>query len=533
MITIKFKAGPQRHQKDAVNLIILLFIAFLIGVYLIVTTVLVAQDGIYYIERAQKFSSDPSIVIMSHPPGYPFLIFIVHKFIMLFSSSSSIHVWIYTAQSMTLLCRLLAIIPLYFIGKLFVGPRNSFWALLILILLPYPAQFGSDVLRDWPHILFLAVGFLFLLWGVEQGKWWFWGITGLVAGLGFTIRPECAQLLVYSILWLCIKLLKPNCNMSRAKLLCALFILLIGFALPLAPYAQERGRIVPLKLRQLTDSSKEYTVSHFQTQSEQEVNSDSHNGIYSIVSLFGDIIKAIGRLIGEISDNLMYFFLPALLIGFYYRFGKQSKATAVEMFFVPVFIVFNIIMMILLHYSQGYISRRHCLPLVVFSIFYVPIGLQISAEWLNNRFSKGCLENNPKSQPWFFILVVIGVTICLPKLVRPLRIEKKGYRDVAKWLRENTTKKDIIAVPDRRISFYAERKRIDYYIAGNNNIVFHEKRDSSIVITETVPAHVKYVVRKTKNKDEIFDYGMNVQEIFSSWSDESRKKYRIIIYKVL
>ncbi|MBW7989175.1 MAG: glycosyltransferase family 39 protein [Planctomycetes bacterium] len=513
MIAIKFKAGPQRHQEDAVNLIILLFIAFLLGVYLIVTTVLIAQDGIYYIERAQKLSSEPSTVIMSHPPGYPFLVFIALKFVGLFNGSPSAQAWAYTAQSMTLLCRLLAIIPLYFIGKLFVGPRNSFWALLILILLPYPARFGSDVLRDWPYILFLAVGFLFLLWGVEQGKWWFFGITGLVAGLGFTIRPECAQLVLYSILWLCMKLLKPNCNMSRAKLLCALFILLIGFALPLAPYVQERGRIIPTKLRKLVDSSKEYSVSFFQAQSEQEVNIESHNRIYSIMSLFGDIIKAIGRLIGEISDNLMHFFLPALLIGFYCRFGKQSKATAVERFFVPVFIVFNVIMMILLHYSHGYISRRHCLPLVVFSIFYVPIGLQVFAEWLSNRFSKGCLGNNPKPQLWFFILVAVGVTICLPKLVRPIRIEKQGYRNAASWLKNNTGREDIIAVPDKRISFYAEREGLLY--------------------RESVPERAKYVVRIVKSENEELGTGESVRKEFSLWVNEKKKAKRIVFYKIL
>ena len=174
MIASKSETKPIRYKEDEVNLIILLFIASLLGIYLITTTVLIAQDGIFYIERAQKLSIDPRSVIISHPPGYPFLIFIALKFVGLFNGSPSTQTWAYTAQSMTLLCRLLAIIPLYFIGKLFVGPRNSFWALLILVVLPYPARFGSDVLRDWPHILFLAVGFLFLLWGVEQGKWWFW-----------------------------------------------------------------------------------------------------------------------------------------------------------------------------------------------------------------------------------------------------------------------------------------------------------------------------------------------------------------------
>ena len=514
MIAIKFKAGPHKHKEDAVNLIILFFIAFLLGIYLIVTTVLVAPDGIYYIERAQKLSSDPSGVIMSHPPGYPFLIFIALKFVGLFNGSPSAQAWAYTAQSMTLLCRLLAIVPLYFIGKLFVGPRNSFWALLILILLPYPSRFGSDVLRDWPHILFLAVGFLFLLWGVEQGKWWFFGIAGLVAGLGFTIRPECAQLVIYGVLWLLIRLFVPTHKMNRPKLIRALFILLIGFALPVAPYVTEAGRIIPPKLRELVDSSKENTVSFFQAQPEQEVNIDSHNRIYGIVGLLGDIIKAIGRLIGEISDNLMYFFLPALLIGFYCRFGKQSKATAAERFFVPVLIVLNVFMLILLCLSYGYISRRHCLPLVVFSIFYVPIGLQIFAERLGNRFSKGCLENNPKSQRWFFILAAVGVTICLPKLVRPLRMEKKGYRDAAKWLKENTAEEDLIAVPDHRIGFYAERG----ISTGENN---------------NASEGIDYIVSLVKNENEEPEVGRAVQKKLSLWVDKRRKKYRLIIYKVL
>jgi hypothetical protein len=355
------------------------------------------------------------------------------------------------------------------------------------------------------------VGFLFLLWGVEQGKWWFLGITGLVAGLGFAIRPECAQLVLFGILWLLIKLLKPNCSMSRAKLFCALFILLIGFALPIASYAQERGRIVPLKVRQLFESPTAYTDSFSKTKSEQEVNIYSRKSIYSITII---IIKAFGRIIGEISENLMYFFLPALLFGFYFHFNKKKEAIAIERFFVPVFIVLNVIMMILLRYSQGYISRRHCLPLVVFSIFYVPIGLQVFAEWLSSRFTQSSLENNPKPQLWFFILVAVGVAICLPKLVRPLRIEKKGYRDVAKWLKENTAEEDLIAVPDHRISFYAER-----------SISTSENKNAS--------EGIDYIVSLVKDENGEPEVGRAVKEKLSLWVDKRRKKYRLIIYKVL
>lgn len=211
----------KEHKDNVINLLVLIFIASVIGVYLIATTVLIAKDGASYIERAKKLSSDPVGVVKEHPPGYPFLIFAAHKFVTLFTDSSSVFTWIYTAQGVTLLCRLIALIPLYLTGKFFVGSGRSFWAILILIILPYPAEFGSDALRDWPHILFLAAGFLFLLWGAKQGKWWMFGIAGLAGGLGYIVRPECAQLVIYGGLWLLIRLFLPTHNMNRPQLVCA------------------------------------------------------------------------------------------------------------------------------------------------------------------------------------------------------------------------------------------------------------------------------------------------------------------------
>ena len=499
----------KEHRDDVINLLILILISSLLGVYLIATTVLIAKDGVYYIERAQKLSSDPVGIIKGHPPGYPFLIFIAHKFVTLFTDNSSVFTWIYTAQSVTLLCRLIALIVLYFIGKFLVGSKRSFWAILILIILPYPAEFGSDALRDWPHLLFLAAGFLLLLWGAKQGKWWLFGIAGLAGGLGHIIRPECAQLVIYGVLWLLIRLFLPTHNMNRTKLICALFILLLGFAMPAGPYMKVRGRILPAKLDYLISSSYES-----QPQRVVKEDIDSHNVVYAISSLPSKVAKAIYKLIVEISDNFMYFFVPALVIGIYSRFHQQSKTSDIEMFFVPVFIVLNVIIMILLYCSYEYIERRHCLPLVVCSIFYVSIGLQISADWLSSRFSKGWLGNNPRPQLWFFILVAVGVAICLPKLIRPLRIEKQGYRDAVKWLKENTTQEDLIAVPDSRIGFYAER-------------------DISVSKSKNAFEGVDYIVSLGKDESEQLRVGRVLQEKLSLWLDKRRKKYRLIIYEVL
>ena len=179
---------------------------------------------------------------------------------------------------------------------------------------------------------------------------------------------------------------------------------------------------------------------------------------------------------------------------------------------MSAFIVFNVITMILLYCSCGYISRRHCLPLVVFTIFYVPIGLRILGEWLAVKFPKGRLENDRKPQLWFFILVITGLAICTPKLLRPIHTDKQTYKTAAQWLKENTQENDLIAVFDKRISFYAERKRFLY--------------------EQNIPRWAQYAVTVEKNEDENLDISIAVRKELSLWIDHKKTK-KIVIYKIL
>ena len=84
MVVKNMGNNQSANKQDLIHIAILLSVAAVIGVYLIATTVLIAKDGVFYIERAQKFSSDPIGIIKAHPPGYPFLIFATHKFASLF-----------------------------------------------------------------------------------------------------------------------------------------------------------------------------------------------------------------------------------------------------------------------------------------------------------------------------------------------------------------------------------------------------------------------------------------------------------------
>ncbi|MHC4192692.1 MAG: glycosyltransferase family 39 protein [Planctomycetota bacterium] len=500
------------EKRDLIRLAALLLIASCIGVYLIVTTVIIAKDGVFCIEEARKFPDNSmSVIRATQPFGYPFLIFIANRFVSSFIESSSAYSWIYPAQGVSLLCRVLSLIALYFIGKLLVGSRKSFWAILILIILPYPARFGSDALRDWPSVLFLAWGFLFLLLGAERRSRWMFGAAGLAAGLGHMIRPECAQLVVYGVLWLLIELILHRRRMDRTRAVLALFFLLIAFAIPIAPYMQARGRILPRKLKRFISPRDQTEV---ETIGDPNVN--SYNQVRTSSYLPGDLVKAMGRLVGEVSDNLAHFFLPALLVGIYLRFRKGA-ASETEMFFVPALIAVNVIMMILLYCNYGYISRRHCLPLVVFPIFYVPAGLEFIGDRVAMLVSKICARTHlseHSSRYAFSTLLIIGAAVCMPKLLKPIRADKQGYIVATQWIKENTAEEAYIATPDRRISFYAERR--------------------GLVYKKEIPEEARYIVRISRDENEAPNIGRGVRKEYSVQVDRRKSDgKRIVVYRVL
>ena len=498
------------EKQDSVRIAILVTIAFAIGVYLIATTVLITKDGVFYIEQAQNFLTDPISIIKEHPPGYPILIFVAHKLITLLgiSTSTSTQTWIYCAQGVSLLCRLLAITSLYFIGKTLVGSERSFWAVLILIILPYPAEFGSDIIREWPHVMFLTWGMLFLIHGAKQNKWWSFGLAGITAGLGYTIRPECAQIVLYGILWLVYGLLRfRQNNMSKLKLGMALIILLAGFSIAAGPYIKASGDILPQTLKEFLTFIQQRLAQKIQM-----INISNNTCIYTAVGLPCNVFRAISELIKTISENLFYFFAFALAIGIYRHSQRKSRIMDPERFFVYSFIITNIGMLIILYCFRQNMSRRHCLPLVVFLIFYVPDGLQAIADFLTNRL-KGKSRMEQNSRKYFFVLLLAGCIICLPKLIKPMRVDKKSYRDAAEWLNKNTAPAAIIATPDSRISFYAERKYLGY-----------------LEDYEQISEQVNYIVKIVKTENKKIASDKNLTEEYSTWTDNKKNK-KLIIYR--
>ena len=483
-------------KQDIIYISILLTVTLCIGIYLISTTALIARDGVVFIEYAKNFETAPTETMLQEyqHPGYPAMILVIHKAIRLLSESESLLSWIYSAQSIALVFRLLTITVLYFIGKNLVGSRFSFWAILILIFLPKPAHYGSDALSDWPHLFFLATGMLLLIRASTNRRWWLFGFAGLTAGVGYLIRPECAQVIIYGSLWLGLQLFWAKRTLDRPKTVLALALLLVSFLVAAGPYMRLKGAAFPKK------DLGEFAVN---TQTSQVVLSQRQIVSNTAGIMPSEIAGAFRRLSRNIGETLMWFFVPALLIGIH-KWLKKRKWHEPETFFIIALIILNVPVMIWLYSKHGYMDVRHTLPLVVFMIFYVPIGICTLGDWLDGKFFK-------KVGSGFAVVLVTGIVICSPKLVRPLHYDKIIFRKAARWLAENTQDNDLVAVPDLRISFYSERKGVYY------------KQQEPV-------KNVQYIVRVLR--DENLSYSKDLlRTVDILYTDESGGKYRIDIFK--
>jgi len=499
-------------SKDFINLSILLTVALFVGIYIIVTTVIIANDGVVFIKYAQQFEVAPvkTMVNEYQHPGYPWLILQAHKMTGFLYKKTSILGWIYCGQGVALVFRLFAVAILYFIGKQLFGVRMSFWAILILILLPKPAEYGSDALSDWPHLCFLAAGLLLLFDGAVNNNWWLFGFVGLASGIGYLIRPECAQLVVLGSLWLVLQFFWSKRTMSKGKIISALVLLLVGFVAIAGPYMKLKGAVFP----------KKYFGLFAKSLQQAEVYSQNNQGVSESVLAFQfmptSIIKALCKLFSNVGETLVWFFVPALLIGMY-KWFKSRKWHEPEAFFIIGLIVLNVPVMIWLYCRYGYISDRHTLPLLILPILFVPVGLQELAIWFEERFPmkvKFPSVINHDTRFWFMVLFLVGISICIPKLFSLIRINKQGYNAAAKWLKANTDSADIVAVPDIRISFYAEREGFVY---KNGNI----------------PANAVYVVSISENQEDEKALIKPLGKVEYKYVSKRKKGVNVVIQKNL
>ena len=178
----------------------------------------------------------------------------------------------------------------------------------------------------------------------------------------------------------------------------------------------------------------------------------------------GMLPEAAHKLFTGVAEDLMVVFFVPWLLGLFWRLRYQAERT--EQVLIVAVVIVNVALILGRHVSFGPgDDRRYALGMIALTIFYVPVGIEVVARWLSRLRPLPRPRWMPHRWPglsWFHLLVAVGLVACLPRLLLASPGNKVGYRAAAAWLQQNTKPKDVLAVPDVRISFYAQRQGLVY-----------------------------------------------------------------------
>jgi hypothetical protein len=226
-------------------------------------------------------------------------------------------------------------------------------------------------------------------------------------------------------------------------------------------------QIVEIDVRRKSEAGKVQAAQAPNTRTPPPVTAPSATKTQPVLANQADVARrsaaALGYILRGVVDNLMVFFVLPLILGCIYRW-RYGATGPEKMLMAAVLIVNGMLMFGRYVWVLPDSSRRYGLPMVALTIFYVPAGLELIAQWLANfcRRGKTKMSCRLSKRFWVYTLTILGVAICLPKLLQPLGAGKEDYRTLAQWLRDNTPVDARIAVPDRRIAFYADRDGFSY-----------------------------------------------------------------------
>jgi hypothetical protein len=434
-------------------------IAVVIGIYLIGTTTLVAKDGIFYIDQARKLSGDLPGGPKSHLLGFPLMIATFHQILTTCGMGSGISTWIISAQAVSLLARVLCLLPVYLIGKRFVGRKRSIMGIFILVMLPLPAEWGADVLRDFPGLLLLLSCLAFLIIGAESRRIHFFALAGLACGAGVAIREELLQLVLYVMLWFAWRFTTARNWPDRRRLAVSCLIFLVMVSLPALWHIYASGWNLPVKTNALLLIM-------------EGVEPSSVAGV-APPSTVNDVLSVSGasyKIVQMLGGNFHEYFYPFWIIGLISCLRKKGNPDA-KFFIITMMIVTVALLYVRYFLYFGGISKRYLLPISAGTIFFIPEGLRLVGLWIERlvRARHKAFSRTIRSRVRIStILLLLGIATCIPKLMQTIRWEKKYYAQAAELVAELTEPDAKIWAFDARICLYSNRSADWMDIADTN-----------------------------------------------------------------
>lgn len=442
----------------------------------IARSLLPAQDGLKFLRIARDFQSKPWIDVVrgsDQHPLYPALVALSEPILAAIKGDHGPDTWRITAQLVSALASLALLIPLYGLTRDLFDARIARIAVLIFVVLPFPAAVGRDTLSDslalFAALLALWLGAISLRttgWKAPLG-------CGIVAGLGFLTRPEVLIVpLAVALTWVTrrglLKIPRPQTALVRLSALSLSFLLIVGF------YALLKGEVSEkLALRQgVGMGPRKPQIPRAKQWLPPGLNdprwdfSPKEEAEEPAIATASGVVAQLGLQWAECLCGLFAIFAVwgvarARFIRQLCNAGEDNEPSPAQSGarLVAVYLALFSLVLFRHAFKMGYLSDRHTLTLVIASIpwaaagtFVCLRGIAVKLRW-SPRFARIA------GAAAVLTLVLAGVRL----QSKPIHPSRWGHWAAGRWLAAHADPKDAVLDTRGWATFVSGQRSYDYW----------------------------------------------------------------------
>jgi 4-amino-4-deoxy-L-arabinose transferase-like glycosyltransferase len=551
---------------------LLLIISLSVRIYLSVFTYVIKNDSVAYMQNAKYIVSGDFLSALRHDyhPLYSLIMAELYNVIPNMELSGTI---------ISVLFGTLTVVVFYQIGKSVFDQKVSFVSSVILAFHPYAVRFSADIISDSTYF-FLFISALGLgYFAITNRKLHLFVLTGICSAFAYLTRPEGVGILIIVAFWCVLKDFAKIKVLWKVKLV-SILILVVSFLAFSMPYIvfikQDTGSWSLTKKKKVSNlAGLENVIATLKSDRSVKEESDKEKEEPGLVesekvlvapendrsveedndkkkSYWSSTIKQMTasksnfkiHLNGIIHVIKKYVstFHPFLFILFIIGVINWTRVDNKRFFgiYVASIILFHLIILYrlnLTHLGQGdniyqYPSRRHLMPLVIPAVFFVGLGLYVVGAWTHKKFHNcnsivGFKELLKSTWNVQLIVLMIVVSVLLPKTLKPQRFDKYGIKVVGQWIRTNSHKSSpAILSGSLRNTYYSGGKHFQAENINGALVYARAKNVDYILIT-----YKEYMVLE----EEILQYikGNKITLAYKYPEKEPLNKRSIFLYKVL
>ncbi len=486
----------------------------------IARTLLPAQDGLKFIRVARDFHHrawDDVVRSSDQHPLYAACIALAEP-PLAYCLGEGPTAWRVAAQLVSAVAAVATLFPLFGFARALFGERPALLATLIYVLLPIPGAVGRDTLSDSLALLVFVSSLRLGEVALRTGRRSAWIGTGLVAGVGYLVRPE---LLVVPVavgltgvlplvgsairtifdrgrLARMVRMADPTGRPDGRPRLTDLAGLGLSALAIVGCYALVKGEVSE-KLAMRTTSGLAPSSPARSTVATMPRGLDDPRWDFSpkeetgkvdpdFVRLKGSVGKTAFRLALHWGEGLAGFAVPVFFLGLLR--ARTIGGSVVGRRLVAVYAVLFSALVIRHATALGYLSGRHALTLVVATVPWVGAGTWAWVRGFPRRYGMSGPTTRRLATIGLATLIAVGVTF----QVRGMHTTRWGHWAAGQWLKEHATPDQTVLDTRGWAAFVRDGRGYDYWhirqaltdaslayvVVGEDELTAHSRRAETL-----------------------------------------------------